>query len=153
MTMIQTSPLFTITLEVPRIVDLGATPNGNRRIATVTGGKFEGERLRGTVQATPGGDWILVRPDGATVLDVRLTLETDDRQLIYMTYRGLRHGPAEVMARLAKGEAVDPSSYYFRTTPAFETASKKYDWLNRIIAIATGRREATGPVYEVFEVL
>jgi hypothetical protein len=151
--MIQTSPLFTITLEVPRIVDLGATPNGNRRIATVTGGKFEGERLRGTVQATPGGDWILVRPDGATVLDVRLTLETDDRQLIYMTYRGLRHGPAEVMARLAKGEAVDPSSYYFRTTPAFETASKKYDWLNRIIAIATGRREATGPVYEVFEVL
>jgi hypothetical protein len=151
--MIQTRPLFTITLEVPRIVDLGATPNGHRRIATVTGGKFEGERLRGTVQATPGGDWILVRPDGATVLDVRLTLETDDQQLIYMTYRGLRHGPAEVMARLAKGEAVDPSSYYFRTTPAFETASKKYDWLNRIIAVATGRREASGPVYEVFEVL
>ncbi|MEX0960752.1 MAG: DUF3237 domain-containing protein [Burkholderiales bacterium] len=151
--MIQTRPLFTITLEVPRIVDLGATPNGNRRIATVTGGKFEGERLRGTVQATPGGDWILVRPDGATVLDVRLTLETDDQQLIYMTYRGLRHGPADVMARLAKGEAVDPSSYYFRTTPAFETAAKKYDWLNRIIAVATGRREASGPVYEVFEVL
>jgi hypothetical protein len=151
--MIHTRPLFTITLEVPRIVDLGATPNGHRRIATVTGGKFEGERLRGTVQATPGGDWILVRPDGATVLDVRLTLETDDQQLIYMTYRGLRHGPAEVMARLAKGEAVDPSSYYFRTTPAFETASKKYDWLNRIIAVATGRREASGPVYEVFEVL
>lgn len=151
--MIQTRPLFTITLEVPRIVDLGATPNGHRRIATVTGGKFEGERLRGTVQATPGGDWILVRADGATALDVRLTLETDDAQLIYMTYRGLRHGPAEVMERLAKGEAVDPASYYFRTTPAFETASKKYDWLNRIVAIATGRREASGPVYEVFEVL
>ena len=151
--MIQTRPLFTITLEVPRIVDLGATPNGHRRIATVTGGKFEGERLRGTVQATPGGDWILVRPDGATVLDVRLTLETEDQQLIYMTYRGLRHGPAEVMARLAKGEAVDPASYYFRTTPAFETAAKKYDWLNRIIAVATGRREASGPVYEVYEVL
>ena len=151
--MIQTRPLFTITLEVPRIVDLGATPNGNRRIATVTGGKFEGERLRGTVHAAPGGDWILVRPDGATALDVRLTLETDDAQLIYMTYRGIRHGPAEVMDRLAKGEAVDPAQYYFRTTPAFETASKKYDWLNRIVAIATGRREATGPVYEVFEVL
>jgi hypothetical protein len=151
--MIQTRPLFTLTLDVPRIADLGATPNGSRRIATVTGGLFKGERLSGTVQAAPGGDWILVRPDGATVLDVRLTLETSDRQLIYMTYRGLRHGPAEVMAKLAKGEAVDPASYYFRTTPVFETAAEKYDWLNRIVAIATGRREATGPVYEVFEVL
>lgn len=151
--MIQTRALFTITLEVPRIVDLGATPNGRRRIATVTGGNFEGERLRGTVHPAPGGDWIVSRPDGAMVLDVRLTLETDDQQLIYMTYRGLRHGPAEVMARLAKGETVDPASYYFRTTPVFETASKKYDWLNRIIAVATGRREATGPVYDVFEVL
>jgi hypothetical protein len=151
--MIQTRALFTITLEVPRIVDLGATPNGHRRIATVTGGKFEGERLRGTVHAAPGGDWIVSRPDGVMVLDVRLTLETDDRELIYMTYCGLRHGPAEVMARLAKGEAVDPASYYFRTTPVFETASKKYDWLNRIIAVATGRREAAGPVYDVFEVL
>ncbi|HUF20056.1 MAG TPA: DUF3237 domain-containing protein [Burkholderiales bacterium] len=151
--MIQTRPLFTITLEVPRIVDLGATPTGHRRIATVTGGKFEGERLRGTVHPAPGGDWIVTRPDGVMVLDVRLTLETDDQQLVYMTYRGLRHGPAEVMARLAKGEAVDPASYYFRTTPAFETAAKKYDWLNRIIAVATGRREASGPVYEVYEVL
>jgi len=151
--MIQTRHLFTLTADVPRIVDLGATPAGSRRIATVTGGAFKGERLSGTIHAAPGGDWILVRPDGATVLDVRLTLETDDRQLIYMTYRGIRHGPAEVMARLAKGEAVDPAGYYFRTTPVFETAAPKYDWLNRIVAVATGRRETSGPVYEVFEVL
>jgi hypothetical protein len=84
---------------------------------------------------------------------VRITLETDDGQLIYMTYRGIRHGPAEVMARLAKGEAVDPASSYFRTTPAFETASQKYDWLNRIVSVASGRREKSGPVYEVYEVL
>lgn len=151
--MIQTRHLFTLTADVPRIVDLGATPAGQRRIAHVTGGAFKGERLSGTIHAAPGGDWILVRPDGATVLDVRITLETDDQQLIYMTYRGIRHGPAEVMARLAKGEAVDPASYYFRTTPAFETASPKYDWLNRIVALATGRREKSGPVYEVYEVL
>ncbi len=151
--MIQTRPLFTITLQVPRIVDLGATPNGNRRIATVTGGAFQGDRMKGTVHAAPGGDWILVRPDGAVVLDVRLTLETDDKQLVYMTYRGLRHGPADVIKRLNAGESVDPSTYYFRTTPVFETASPKYDWLNRIIAVATGRREASGPIYEVFEVL
>jgi hypothetical protein len=151
--MIQTRHLFTLTAEVPRIVDLGATPYGSRRIASVTGGTFKGERLSGTIQPAPGGDWLLVRPDGATVLDVRLTLETDDQQLIYMTYRGIRHGPAEVMARLSRGEQVDPASYYFRTTPVFETASQKYDWLNRIVSIATGRRESTGPVYEVFEVL
>jgi hypothetical protein len=82
-----------------------------------------------------------------------LTLETDDQQLIYMTYRGLRHGPAAVMAQLGRGEAVDPASYYFRTTPVFETSAPRYDWLNRIISVATGRREAAGPIYEVFEVL
>jgi Protein of unknown function (DUF3237) len=151
--MIQTRHLFTLTAEVPKITDLGATPNGSRRIATVAGGTFKGERLGGTIQPAPGGDWLLVRPDGATILDVRLTLETDDRQLIYMTYRGVRHGPADVMARLAKGEPVDPASYYFRTTPLFETAAQKYDWLNRIVAVASGRREKSGPVYEVYEVL
>jgi len=151
--MIQTRHLLTLTIDVPRVVDLGATPNGHRRIATVSGGSFTGERLRGSIQASPGGDWLLLRPDGVLVLDVRLTLETDDAQLVYMTYRGLRHGPADVIARLNRGEAVDPASYYFRTTPVFETASTKYDWLNRVVAVATGRREPKGPVYEVYEVL
>ena len=151
--MIQSRHLFTLSLEVPRIVDLGSTPNGARRIANVSGGTFKGERLSGTIEPAPGGDWILVRDDGAMVLDVRLTLETDDQQLIYMAYRGLRHGPADVMARLSRGEQVDPATYYFRTTPVFETASPKYDWLNRIVSVATGRRESIGPVYEVFEML
>jgi hypothetical protein len=151
--MIQTRHLFTITIDVPRVVDLGATPNGHRRIATVAGGSFKGERMHGTIQPSPGGDWLLLRPDGVLVLDVRLTLETDDKQLVYMTYRGLRHGPADVIARLNRGEPVDPSTYYFRTTPLFETSSQKYDWLNRIMAVATGRREPGGPVYEVFELL
>jgi len=151
--MIETRHLFTMTADVPKIVELGATPNGGRRIANVTGGTFNGDRLKGTLHPAPGGDWLLLRPDGATILDVRVTLETDDAQIIYMTYRGVRHGPADVMARLAKGEAVDPKLYYFRTTPVFETASQKYDWLNRIISVATGRREASGPVYEVYEVL
>ena len=151
--MIETRHLFTLTADVPKIVDLGATPNGARRIANVTGGTFKGERLRGTIQPAPGGDWLLLRPDGATILDVRVTLETDDGELVYMSYRGIRHGPADVMARLARGEVVDPKSYYFRTTPVFETAAKKYDWLNRIVSVASGRREASGPIYEVYEVL
>src|SRR6185503_1720718 len=106
--MIQTRPLFTLTLQVPRITDLGVTPNGHRRIATVSGGTFKGERLNGTVLAPTGGDWILVRTDGTMVLDVRLTLDTDDKQLVYMSYHGLRHGPKDVIARLNAGEAVDP---------------------------------------------
>ena len=151
--MIETRPLFDITLQVPSVLDLGDTPLGRRRIATVTGGEFQGERLRGTVVGAPAGDWLLQRHDGATVLDVRLLLRTDDGEHIYMSYRGVRHGPPEVMARLAAGESVDARSYYFRMAPVFETAAKKYDWMNRIVAVGTGRREPTGPVYSVHEVL
>lgn len=151
--MIQTRPLFRIRLQVPQITDLGETPLGRRRIATVTGGRFEGDRLRGDVVAAPGGDWLLQRPDGVTVLDVRIVLRTEDGALISMGYRGLRHGPAEVMARLAAGEIVDPASYYFRMVPVFETSAPQYVWLNRIVAVGTGRREPTGPIYDVEEVL
>ncbi len=149
---IRTASLFVMRLQVSGMQPIGATPNGNRRIGLVAGGAFEGARLKGTV--LPGGaDWIIVRPDGATTLDVRLVMETDDGAAIGMTYRGMRHGPAAVMDRLNRGEPVDPSEYYFRISVAFETAAAKYDWLNRIIAIGTGRRPPEGPVYDVFEVL
>lgn len=151
--MIQTRPLFEITLTVPSITDLGQTPMGGRKIAQVSAGEFYGDRIRGKVMSAPGGDWLLMRPDGVLVLDVRLTLQTDDGALIYMSYRGLRHGPQDVMDRLNRGEKVDPSSYYFRMSPVFETASETYSWLNKILAIATGRRDSTGPTYDVYEVL
>lgn len=149
---IRTEPLFTMTLQVSGMQPIGATPNGNRRIGLVAGGTFEGTRLRGKV-LTGGADWIILRPDGATTLDVRLVLETDDGAAIGMTYRGMRHGPATVMDRLNRGENVNPAEYYFRIAVAFETAAAKYDWLNRIIAVGTGRRPPEGPVYDVFEVL
>ena len=144
--------LFTLTLEIGPIHDLGPTPNGHRRIVEVRGGRFEGEEFHGTV-LPGGGDWIVVRPDDVVQLDVRLTLRTDDGHLVYMTYRGMRHGPSWVMDKLNKGEKVDPSEYYFRTTPLFETSSEKYGFLNRIVTVATGRREPTGPVYDVFQIL
>ena len=151
---LRTAHLFTLNAIVdPNIIDLGETPLGRRRIANVTGGTFEGEELRGIILPAPGGDWLLLRRDGILQLDVRLTLKTDDDHLIYMSYRGMRHGPAWVIEQLNKGEKVDPSQYYFRTTPVFETASDKYRFLNRIICVATGRREASGPVYDVFQVL
>lgn len=149
---IRTEPLFTITFDVAPLQMLGKTPFGERRIARVTGGSFEGPRLKGTVR-DGGGDWLLLRNDGVLQLDVRATLETDDQALIYMTYRGLRHGPAEVIDRLNRGEPVDPSEYYFRTAPFFETGAEKYDWLNRIVAVATGHRLPEGPIYQVFQVL
>jgi Protein of unknown function (DUF3237) len=151
---LRSSHLFTITLEVdPTIMDLGETPYGRRRIASVKGGRFEGEELKGTVIPSPGGDWLLQRRDGILMLNVRLTLKTHDDHLVYMQYRGMRHGPAWVIEQLNKGEKVDPSQYYFRTTPWFETSSEKYRFLNRIVCVATGRRDPTGPVYEVFQIL
>jgi hypothetical protein len=149
---VRTRPLFVMRLEVRKLQIVGATPGGIRRIGVVPGGAFEGERLSGAV-LEGGSDWQTVRGDGATILDVRLVLKTNDDALIGMTYRGLRHGPPDVVARLDKGEAVDPASYYFRINPLFETAAAKYDWINRIVAVGVGHRRADGPVYSVFEVL
>ena len=89
--MIAMRHLFTLRAEVPRIEDFGQTPYGHRRIASVAGGHFQGDRLRGTIQPTPGGDWLLLRNDGVLMLDVRISLKTDDDQLIYMSYKGMRH--------------------------------------------------------------
>ena len=88
-----------------------------------------------------------------TTLDVRLVLQTDDGAAIGMVYRGLRHGPAEIMQHLDRGETVDPAQHYFRTAIMFETAATRYDWVNRIFAIGTGSRPPEGPVYQVYEVL
>jgi hypothetical protein len=149
---IRTELLFKIVLDVPTIRDLGKTPYGMRRIAQIAGGTFEGPKLAGKVLAG-GGDWLLLRADGVLQLDVRVTLQTHDEQLIYMTYKGFRHGPKDVMDRLNRGESVDPSLYYFRATPYFETSSDKYSWLNGVCTVATGQRSASGPTYHVFQVL
>jgi len=149
---VRTRPLFVMRLDVKPLQIVGSTPATYRRIGVVPGGSFEGERLSGVV-LDGGSDWQSVRADGATALDVRLVLQTTDGALIGMTYRGIRHGPADVMQRMERGEAVDPASYYFRINPQFETASASYDWLNRVIALGIGDRRTDGPVYSVFEVL
>ena len=149
---VRTRPLFVMRLKVLPLQMVGATPGGVRRIGVVPGGSFAGERLSGTV-LEGGSDWQTARGDGVLTLDVRLVLKTDDEALVTMTYRGLRHGPSDVLARIDKGEAVDPAGYYFRTNPLFETAAPKYDWLNRIVAIGLGHRLPGCPVYSVFEVL
>jgi hypothetical protein len=149
---IATQPLFVMKLNVKPIVVVGQTPGPFRRVGIVPSGTFTGDRLSGTV-LDGGADWQTVRGDGSTTLDVRLLLKTDDDVTIAMSYHGVRHGPAEVIHRLEKGEVVDPASYYFRMTPSFEAPAGRYEWLNRIVAVGTGHRFETGPVYSVFEVL
>ncbi len=144
--------LMTLQVKVAGSQKIGAVPHGTRVTAPVAEGRFEGSRLRGGV-LPGGGDWTLLRGDGVLELDLRLTLETDDGALIHMTSFGLRHGPPEVIAALGRGEKVDPSTYYFRTAPRFETADPRYAFLNRILAVAIGDRHAEGPIYTIYEIL
>ena len=149
---LQSEFLFTLTGTVEKPLDIGRTPAGERRIFPITGGAFEGPRIKGRV--LPGGsDAMLIRTDGVVLPNVRMTLQTDDDQLLFMTYGGMRHGPAEVMERLARGEPVDASEYYFRINPQFETASSRYAWLNKILAIGNGHRLPSGPIYHVYQIL
>src|SRR6266705_3217069 len=113
--------LMTLQVVVVGPQKIGSVPHGTRVTAPIASGHFEGPRLRGKV-LLGGGDWTLLRSDGVLELDLRLTLETDDGARIELSSAGLRHGPPEVLAALARGERVDPHAYYFRTTPRFSTA-------------------------------
>jgi len=143
--------LYTSSVLVDAPVVVGSTPYGERRIIPILGGSFAGPRLSGKV--LPGGaDWQVIRTDGAAELEARYTLETDDGALIYVLNQGIRSASKEVMARLVKGEKVDPSEYYFRTRPVFETGAPKYQWLHRIVTVATGQRLPNEVIITVYEV-
>ena len=143
--------LMTLRVTIATPLNIAAVPHGTRWTVPITGGDFDGPRLRGSVLPGGSGDWLLLRADGVLELDFRATLRTDDGALISMRSFGLRHGPPEVMEALARGEAVDPAAYYFRTTPRFETSHPKYAFLNRRITVAIGDRRAEGPVYTIHE--
>lgn len=152
LTLLHHRPLFVFKIDVKPPSVVGATPGHDRRIGEISGGRFEGERLRGRI-LSGGSDWQSLRADGATTINVRLVMETDDGALIAMTYLGVRHGPKEVLERIARGENVNPSEYYMRVTPYYETAAEKYGWLNRVVSVACGHRVAGGAIYQVFEIL
>lgn len=147
------TPLMTLTLEVGfgAMVTIGAVPAGLRRIAPVNGGIFAGERLRGIV--LPGGaDWVVNRPDGVMVVDVRLTLRTDDGAMIYLTYQGRFVAAPEVMARFAKGALLAPAEYSLAIAARFECGDTRYSWLNDVVAVGTGEQTRSGPVYSIFAI-
>jgi hypothetical protein len=143
---------MTVKIIAAPVQKLGAVPYGVRTFVPVTGGDFEGPRLRGRV-LQGGGDWLLLRADGVLELDLRITLETDDHALIYMSFQGLRYGPPEVIAAFSRGEVVDPARYYFRTVPKFETSAESYAFLNRIVAVGVGETRPPGAVHRIDEIL
>jgi len=144
--------LMTVRIAAAPSQKLGMVPHGNRTVVPVTGGHFEGLRLRGEI-LSGGGDWLLLRSDNVLELDLRITLETDDHALIYMTFQGLRHGSPEVIAALGRGEVVDRARYYFRTLPRFETSTESYAFLNRMVTVGVGEARPAGAIHRIYEIL
>jgi len=137
-------------LEEP--IELGPTPHGVRSIHNVKGGTVEGPEIKGKVLSS-GGDWLIIRPDMAAELDVRTAIKTNDNEIVYAYYRGIISADPEIVARIQNGEEVDPSEYYFRTAPVFETASEKYGWLNRIVAVGVGKMAKNKVIYKIYMIL
>jgi hypothetical protein len=145
-------PLMQISVEFDEAVVLTGLPLGDRRILTARGGTFDGDRLSGEVMAG-GGDWVRHRGDGLSDLDIRLTLRTDQEELIGLTSRGIFNASAEVTQRIRAGESPEPDEYYFRTAMFFETGAAAHQRLNRIVAVGFGTRLPDGMTTEVFEVV
>ena len=149
---IETEFLYEAHVDLAPPEAIGASPFGARNIFIVTGGTFEGPRLRGTFRPG-GGDWFLTLANGAGELDVRGTMQTHDGALVLVTYHGVLDASPEVTRRVFAREDVSPGEYYFRTTPRFETGDARYAWLNKTVAVATGRFGPNWVEYRVFAVL
>lgn len=144
--------LMRVEADVGALVSMGPAPLGERRVVPVTGGRFSGPQLRGEVLAG-GNDWQIARGDGVLELDARYALKEERGGLIRVVSRGYRHGPPEVMAALARGDAVDPAKYFFRTTMRFETGAPELAWLNRTLAVASAERKARQVLIDVYQLL
>jgi hypothetical protein len=131
-------------------LDLGETPSGHRRIVPLTGGTFRGTELQGKLLPGASADWQILLPDGTALGDIRYTLQTERGDVLYVQSLGVRHGSAEVLARLGRGEDVDASEYTFRTSTKIESAAVDLDWLNKGVFISVAGRQPGGVIYEVY---
>jgi Protein of unknown function (DUF3237) len=144
------TPVYRLEADLGEPMDVGDVSQGHRRIVPLIGGKFTGPELNGTLVPGASADWQIVLPDGTALGDVRYTLQTDDGALLYVQSRGVRHGSAEVLERLARGDDVDASEYTFRTSTQIETAAPDLDWLNKGVFISVGGRQPGGVIYETY---
>lgn len=143
-------PVCTLEVELGPIREMGKGRGGHRRIIPIVGGTVSGS-IEGRILDL-GADWQLVYDDGLSFLDTRYAFETHDGALIEIVNLGFRHGPADVMARLAAGEAVDPADYTMRTSARLETGDARYDWVNRTVFVCSGSRSAHGVVIDLYAV-
>src|SRR5215475_3729185 len=137
--------LMAVSAEVGELVNMGPAPLGERRVVYITGGTFAGRSPSGEAfggDVVGGADWQIARRDGALELDARYALREARGGLVQVVSQGLRFGPPEVLSRLARGEAVDPASYFFRTFMRFETGAPELAFLNTTMALATAVRHA-----------
>jgi len=144
--------LCDLRIELSPPHEMGDGAKGRHRIIPIVGGEVRGARLNGRILPI-GADWQLVRTDGIAELDARYAFETDDGAVIEIQNFGLRHGPAEVLAAVARGDAVDPALYYMRTKARFITADARYAWLSGMIVVGTGARLASAVVLSAYEVV
>jgi hypothetical protein len=131
-------------------LDVGDVDQGRRRIVPLTGGTFTGPAMSGKLLPGASADWQIIAADGTAFGDIRYTLETDRGELLYVQSRGVRHGSAEVLAGLGRGEDIDPSEYVFRTSTQIETAAADLDWLNKGVFIGVAGRQPGGVIYETY---
>ena len=140
-----------LTVELADIMEMGPGRAGQRRIIPIIGGTVTGPGISGRV-LNLGADWQTIFSDGLAQLDTRYALETDDGAVIEIINFGLRHGPPEVMGRVARGEDVDPTEYYMRTHARLETGDARYGWVNRTLFIGTGGRNRNSVNIRLFAV-
>ena len=144
------SLVYRLEAVVGDTLELGEVSQGRRRIVPLTGGTFAGPELNGNLLPGTSADWQIVLADGTALGDIRYTLQTDNGALLYVQSRGVRHGSAEVLARLARGEDVDASEYVFRTSTRIETASPELSWLNKGVFVGVGGRQPGVVIYETY---
>jgi Protein of unknown function (DUF3237) len=138
-------------VEVGAPIAIGETREGLRRLVPIVGGTIRGERLNGTI-LNVGADCQVIGADGFTRLEARYAARLDDGSMIYIENTGVRFGPPELMARMTRGETVDPTQVYFRASPRFETAAPAHQWLTRPLFIASGERRPDQVALSVYEV-
>lgn len=144
------NPLYTFDVEVGRVIDFGTLDGRHRRCIPILGGTVSGAH-HGVVREG-GADWQSVGPDGSLDLEAHYPIELEGN-LVEVHSHGVRHGPPEVMARLLRGEPVDPSEYYFRTALRFTTAAPALRHLNTLLAVGIGERLATRVRLKVYAVI
>jgi len=142
--------VYRLEATLDRPLDLGETAQGRRRIVPLTGGTFTGQQISGELLPGASADWQTILPDGTALGDIRYALRTEAGDLLYVQSRSVRHGSAEVLARLGRGEDVDASEYTFRTATEIQTAAPELDWLNKGVFISVGGRQPSGVIYETY---